>query len=75
MVKERFAARPDLLEKGEAEGMSARVVKNFGLSAWNDPDTEDDFAFDEAQKPVMEGTVAEQEQAVNSELTNYIYGK
>ena len=59
VVRERFADRPDVLERGEAEGMSARVVKNFGLSAWNDPDTDGDFAFDDANTPVMKGSEME----------------
>ena len=46
IVKARFASNPEILERAEQEGMSNRVVKNFGLSAWNDPDTEDDFDFD-----------------------------
>jgi len=79
IVKSRFADDPEIMERAESEGMSSRVVKNFGLSAWNDNDTEDDFAFDEAHAPVMkdamEGTLEQEAKERKAEVLSHIYGQ
>ena len=45
------------------EDNTHNVVKNFGLSAWNDSQTEDDFDLDATQEKAFEGTVADEREA------------
>ena len=61
-VKTKFAQMPD--ENIQAnEDNTHNVVKNFGLSAWNDSQTEDDFDLDATQEKAFEGTVADEREA------------
>ena len=47
-VKQKFDNIPGFADSidGHAEDNSHHVIKNFGLSAWNDSETEDDFDMD-----------------------------
>ena len=46
IVKLRFAQNPHLQERENPDN-SVNQIKNFGLSAWNDNDTHDDYDMDE----------------------------
>ena len=46
IVKQKFEANPKIIENVENHDNSSLHIKNFGLSAWNDADTMDDFDMD-----------------------------
>ena len=50
------------------------MIKNFGLSAWNDNETEDDFDMDDVQQKVFEGTGDEERKIVRQSIVDKIYG-
>ena len=47
VVKERFSNAPKALLESQQAEVKNNDIKNFGLSAWNDANTEDDFEADE----------------------------
>ena len=65
-VKQKFDSIPGFSESidGLNDDNSHHVIKNFGLSAWNDNETEDDFDMDDVQQKVFEGTGDEERKIV-----------
>ena len=60
-VKQKFDSIPGFAESIDGQDdNSHHVIKNFGLSAWNDSETEDDFDMDDVQQNPMEGTAEEE---------------
>ena len=75
-VKKKFDEIPGFAESIDGQDdNSHHVIKNFGLSAWNDSETEDDFDMDDNQAKFFEGTADEERQERRQYIVNKIYGE
>ena len=74
IVKMRFASNPQIVERENPDN-SPNQIKNFGLSAWNDNDTHDDYDLDENTQKIFQGTAEAETKSVRSELVEGLYGK
>ncbi len=74
-VKQKFDHIPGFAESLDGQDdNSHHVIKNFGLSAWNDNETEDDFDMDDNKLNLFEGTGEEERKERRQSVINKIYG-
>ena len=73
-VKQKFDQIPEFNES--LDGNEDRnAIKNFGLSAWNDSETEDDFDMDDIHSDAFVGTADEERKERRQFVVNKIYGE
>ena len=75
VVKQKFTNEPHLIEGVDNEDNSPIHIKNFGLSQWNDGDTEDDWDMTINSQSVMEGTAQQEKDERRKEMFNRYYGE
>jgi hypothetical protein len=73
VVKERFEKNA-LLKGPRNQETANNMIKNFGMSAWNDGDAEDDWDVDKFDQGIFEGSAEEEKKEARGRIFGELVG-